>query len=694
MKAQDSFALTLSAGKIIPPRTPNGKGADAMYLKLNATAGCLSLLLLGLTLTPRYAAAAETPVALRSAASFGVLAGATVTSTGATVVNGDVGLSPGVAVVLAAPGIVTGTVHVNDPIAQAAQGDLAIAYADAAGRSASPVILVGNIGGLTLGPGLYRSTSSLAISAGDLTLDGQGNPNAVFIFQIGSTLTTTVGRQVLLIGGAQAGNVFWQVGSSATIGTGSAMVGNILAAQSITIQAGATLRGRALARSAAVTLDANVVSLPGTEAGTVVAWGRNTSGQNNVPPALRGVIAIAAGEDYFAALKSDGRVVAWGLNTSGQTNVPAGLSNVTAIASGQAHNVALRSDGTVAAWGNNANGQTTVPPFLGGVTAIAAGQGDTVVLKNDGTVVAWGLNTFGQTDVPSGLTGVTAIAAGDGHTVALKSDGTVVAWGANSSLFGFQSTVPVGLSGVVAIAAGSSHTLALKSNGKVVAWGNDLSGQSTVPAGLSGVIAIAAGDLHSVALKSDGTVVAWGLNDDGQATAPPSLGGVTALAAGRYNTAALIGPIITTQPQGQTFTVGTDFNLNVSAIGSGLTYQWLLNGTNIAGATNPILQFINPAAAAAGTYRVIVTSVAGGAVTSPDAVLLALSFLDLKFYAGITLTGTVGNKFRVDYADAVVSGPTNWLTLTTLTLPSSPYLVIDPNSSTRAKRFYRVVLLP
>jgi hypothetical protein len=122
--------------------------------------------------------------------------------------------------------------------------------------------VAGNIGGLTLAPGLYKSTSSLAISSGDLTLDAQGDANAVFIFQIASTLTTTPGRQVILSGGAQAKNIFWQVGSSATLGTTTIFKGTIMADQSITLNTGATLDGRALARIGAVTLDSNTVTKP------------------------------------------------------------------------------------------------------------------------------------------------------------------------------------------------------------------------------------------------------------------------------------------------------------------------------------------------------------------------------------------------------------------------------------------------
>ena len=209
-------------------------------------------------------------VNLLSAADFAILAGSTVTNTGPSNVTGsagtqaNLGVSPGSAVTGFPPGFVNGlTLFGADPSVAQAKLDLTTAYNDAAGRTApAPVSLAGNIGGQTLAPGLYKSTSTLEISSGDLTLDGGGNPNAVWIFQIASTLTTTSGRQVILAGGAQASNVFWQVGTSATIGTGSTFTGTILADQSITLLSGATLDGRALARIAAVSLDSNIVTKP------------------------------------------------------------------------------------------------------------------------------------------------------------------------------------------------------------------------------------------------------------------------------------------------------------------------------------------------------------------------------------------------------------------------------------------------
>jgi hypothetical protein len=174
-----------------------------------------------------------------------------------------VGVSPGTAVDGFPPGAINnGTIHAADPAAAQAKLDLTTAYNDAAGRTVGAVTVAGNLGGQTLTPGLYKSTSSLEISSGDLTLNGQGNANAVFIFQIASTLTTASDRKIFLTGNAKAANVFWQVGTSATLGTISVFKGTIMADQSITLTTGATLEGRALARIGAVTLDASTVTVP------------------------------------------------------------------------------------------------------------------------------------------------------------------------------------------------------------------------------------------------------------------------------------------------------------------------------------------------------------------------------------------------------------------------------------------------
>lgn len=194
---------------------------------------------------------------LGSAGTFGILAGLSVTNTGASTINGDLGISPGST--LTGGPVVTGTTHLGDTTAANAQLALTKAYNQAAGLPALATV-AGDLGGLTLAPGVYKSTSSLMISAGNLTLDAGGDPSATWVFQIASTLTVDVGRQVILAGGAVASNVTWQVGSSATLGVGSDFKGNILALTSITLNTGAAMEGRALARNGSITLDNSTIT--------------------------------------------------------------------------------------------------------------------------------------------------------------------------------------------------------------------------------------------------------------------------------------------------------------------------------------------------------------------------------------------------------------------------------------------------
>ena len=355
--------------------------------------------------------------------------------------------------------------------------------------------------------------------------------------------------------------------------------------------------------------------------GTVWAWGNNNYGQlgdnsinqSSIPVqvkdtagtgTLTGITAIAAGQYYSLALKSDGTVLAWGRNNSGQlgnnsidqSNVPvqvkdaAGtgtLSAITAIAIGDAHSIALKSDGTVWAWGNNINGQIgdntsgggtnrLIPVQVKGVggagtltsvIAIVAGSSHSLALKADGTVMAWGANDYGKLGDASTsqraapiqvkdaagtgtLSAITSISAGGNHSLALRSDGTVWAWGYNgygqigdnTSGGGNDRLIPVQVKGVggagtlstiAAIEAGNNHSLALKSDGTVWAWGrnnsgqlgNNLTDQSDAPiqvkdvAGtgtLSNISFISSGYNHSLAIKSDSTVLGWGSDDVGQ----------------------------------------------------------------------------------------------------------------------------------------------------------------------------------
>jgi len=195
-------------------------------------------------------------------ANFAVLSGSSIISSGPTTVTGDIGVSPGAAISGFPPGTLTGTIYAGD--AAAAQGiiDLTAAYGNAVARSVGAVPVAGDLGGQTFTAGLYNSVSSLSIVAGNLTLDAKGDPNAVFIFQMASTLTTAAGSQIILVGGASASNVFWQVGTSATLGANSLFNGSILANQSISLDPDASVNGRLLAQDGEVTLESDIITSP------------------------------------------------------------------------------------------------------------------------------------------------------------------------------------------------------------------------------------------------------------------------------------------------------------------------------------------------------------------------------------------------------------------------------------------------
>jgi len=233
----------------------NGRGGSA---RLTA---CLVLITSSaMLLAMQGSAGAATAPPLGTAGSFAVLAATTVTNTGLTVVNGDLGLSPGTSVTGFPPGSVTGSQDIADTAAQTAQTDLTTAYNNAAAQSPTTTGL-SSIGNETLTPGVYNAAAALLVN-GTVTLDGQGNANAVFIFQVGSALTTASGSGIVLVNGAQACNIFWQVGSSATLGTGSSFAGSVLALTSITVTTGDTVDGSVLAGNGAVTLDDDTVTAP------------------------------------------------------------------------------------------------------------------------------------------------------------------------------------------------------------------------------------------------------------------------------------------------------------------------------------------------------------------------------------------------------------------------------------------------
>lgn len=226
------------------------------------TIGLIGALCLAVGLGGSPAHAAEAPVGLGTAASFAVLAGQSISNTGASVVTGDMGVAPGTSVTGVPPLVLTGgALHVADAVADQAQSDLTTAYNSAAGRSTVTDVTGQDLGGKTFTSGVVSHTSGMQLT-GTVTLDAQGDPSAVFIFKAVSTLITAPNATVSLINGASPCNVYWQVGSSTTLDTGTTFVGTVMSLTSATLATGATVQGRVLARNGSVTLDTNVITRP------------------------------------------------------------------------------------------------------------------------------------------------------------------------------------------------------------------------------------------------------------------------------------------------------------------------------------------------------------------------------------------------------------------------------------------------
>lgn len=263
-------------------RSPNRTAAGRSLLAMSAA---ISVALVGpiLMATDASAEAVVAEPILGTAGSYSVLGAQTVTNTGPSVLSRSAGVSPGSAVDGFPPGLVLapGTINAANPAAAQAQADALIAYTDLDGRT-PPETVPDDLVGQTIRPGLYTAGGPLALN-GTVTLDGGGNPAAVFIFQSSSTLIVGSGSQVLLTNGAQACHVYWQVDDSTTIGTGSAFAGTIVALQSVSLDTNATLLGRAIALNGAVTLDSNVIT-NGTCADAPTSSSSGSSAPSSTPP--------------------------------------------------------------------------------------------------------------------------------------------------------------------------------------------------------------------------------------------------------------------------------------------------------------------------------------------------------------------------------------------------------------------------
>jgi hypothetical protein len=278
-------------------------------VKVLRTIGMMAVLAVFLT-GPALAAVAT--VGLGTAGNFAVVAHETITNTGPTTITGDVGLNPGTSVTGFGSVTLHGTQQVANGPALQAMNDVITAYTNAAGRT--PTIIGTELGGQTLTSGVYSTQDGTLGLTGVLTLNGAGDPNAVFIFQAASTLTTASGSSVAFINSAQACNVFWKITSSATIGTSSAFAGNILALASVTMTTGATLVGRAMAQTGAVTLDTNVITravctTPGAGSGgtppPTSTSGSRESGSGPSPSILLVFVGLAAAAAWVTLKRSD-----------------------------------------------------------------------------------------------------------------------------------------------------------------------------------------------------------------------------------------------------------------------------------------------------------------------------------------------------------------------------------------------------
>jgi hypothetical protein len=351
------FVVTATTGRLA--------AVNKTVTKVASVVVALGLLVAVGPLFPAPTASAATslsPISLGDAASYSVLGASSVTNTGNTVLSGDLGVSPGTAITGffssdSGPGVAEGDTRTSHDAA-AAQKGARDAYVDAGNRAGSPLLDAEDIGGRTFSPGVYSSPSSLFIT-GTVTLDGGGDPNAVFIFKAGSTLVTAAGKGnsiVKLTNGAQAGNVFWWVGSSATIETYSDFSGTIMADQSITVKTGATVKGRALALVAAVTLDTNnfVTTEADTTAPTLIIAGGATVSTKDNTPTISGTsdaegrtVSVTVGSQTVTAVVTDGD---WSVTL---TELSEGSHTVTASVSDAAGNgatatQALTVDTTVA----------------------------------------------------------------------------------------------------------------------------------------------------------------------------------------------------------------------------------------------------------------------------------------------------------------------------------------------------------
>lgn len=473
--------------------------------------------------------------------------------------------------------------------------------------------------------------------------------------------------------------------------------------------------------------------------GTMRGWGENTYGQATPPAGLSNVVAIAAGSDYSLALLSSGRVVGWGRNTLGQADPPADLTDAVAISAGPTYAFALRSDGSIAAWGGP--GRPVIPPGTKDLAAIDVGNELSLAAKADGGVLAWistPTRNSSLTNAPSALANIVAVEAGFGAGYALDAAGKIVSWGA-------APTKPADATNITAIAAGFTHVLGLRADRKLFAWGSDAKGQVRGANGTSNILAIAAGEAASLAISGEpkllgslaGRDVAEGsrlqlsipaigagpLSNQWYFQGKPLKGGTNADLVVESFSAADVGvyflevrnpfaavksasavftlgapPKVFAAPRDLTVQAGAKATFSVQAEGSlPLLYQWMLNGTNLSGATNSSFSVSGVIREDQGRYSAWVSNAFGSAL-SPEAALLVTGAAPRGVELVLAASGPKipllriqvepGQAYRVDTSTDLA----NW-TVSGVFIPSTPHFEFPVELSGNARRFYRLILL-
>jgi uncharacterized repeat protein (TIGR01451 family) len=577
------------------------------------------------------AAMAQVAPPLGTTQSFAVLGSSTVTNTGPTVITGDLGVDPGTAITGFPPGtVVGGTTDSADAIALQDQNDNTTAYNNLASQTCTTTVST-DLGGLTLVPGVYCFSSSAQLT-GALTLDAGGDSSAVWIFQIGSTLTTASNSSVVLINGAQQCNVFWQVGSSATIGTTTTFVGNIFALASVTLTTSATLSGRALAQTGAVTMDSNVVSLTTCSAQPIPP----TVGKTFSPATI-----TAGGGSTLTITLSNSNATAASLTAALTDTLPAGV-----VVSGAA---------TTTCSGGTASVGTSTVTLTGG-SIPANGSCDVTV----------------DVSAASGGTYINSIATGALQTTNGNNAGPAVA------------TLTVNAPAMVAPSIGKAFSPATINAGGTSTLVITLSNASSVPAALTAALVdtMPSGVVIS-ATPAAATTCTGGVATDTSSTVTLSAGtipadssctvtvAVTAAAGGNYVNSLAAGALQTSNgnnagpalatltvnvPAAVLPTVGKTFTpATISAGGTSTLIITLSNASTVAASISAPLVDTMPSGLVISATPAPTTTCAGG-VVADTATTLTLSAGTIPAASSCTVTASVTAAAGGNYINSLAAG--------------------------------------